>query len=90
MKSNLFLSFVPSLVSLAHRVPRAEALHLALQTSVPRAKWLLLTPQLTAVPASGELVPSPPMGSLLYKAAPRALSQGGRVLWSSSSHLSSL
>lgn len=39
IKPNLF-SFVLSLVSLAHRVPRAEALHLALQTRISSVKWL--------------------------------------------------
>lgn len=33
-------SFVLSLVSLDHRVPHTEALHLALWTRVPHVKWL--------------------------------------------------
>lgn len=41
IKSNLFFSFVLSLVSLAHRVPHAEAWHPALQTRTPGAKRLL-------------------------------------------------
>ena len=36
-----------SLASLEHRVPRAVALHPALQTRVPSAKWLRPTPQLS-------------------------------------------
>ena len=35
-----------SQVSLAHRGPRAEALHPALLTGVTSAEWLLPTPQL--------------------------------------------
>ena len=41
-----FFSFVLSRVSLAHRGPRAEALHPALPTRVPSAEWLPPTLQL--------------------------------------------
>ena len=40
IKSNLFFPFVITLVSLVHRLPHAEALHLAFQTRVPGARWL--------------------------------------------------
>ena len=41
-----FFIFVPCLVSLAHRVQPAEALHPVLQTGFPSAKELHSTPQL--------------------------------------------
>ena len=37
----LFFSFVLRLVSLAHRMLHTEVSHLALQTRLPQAKWLL-------------------------------------------------
>ena len=63
IKSNLvFFSFMLSLMSLAHRVPHAEASHLALWTQVPSMKRVSPVAQIVKnLPAMWE-TPFPSLG----------------------------